>query len=141
MALIVLKGSDLSLLADPVPTRVPIPHLIAAPLAIRYDGTTVRFAGDELPTAFLGEGGGVERQLTCLYGGSEQNSLAALLGLLETAHRHPDPRLLLRTHIGTVAGFDPAMAVVCLGVDVTPQRGQIVQAQLTVSAVQWDGLD
>ena len=141
MALVVLTGSDLSLLADPIPTRVPIPHLIAAPLSIRYDGTAVRFAGDELPTGFMGEGSGIERQLTCLYGGTEQNELAALLGLLETARRHPDPRMILRTHIGQVAGFDPAMAVVCYGAEVTPQRGQIVQVALTVSAVQWDGLD
>lgn len=141
MALVVLAQSDMALLADPVRTRVGIPHLVAAPLQRRFEGTAVRFAGDQYPTPFYGEGRGLQRQLTGLYGGSEHEQLAALVRLLELAASHVDPRLLFRTHIGQVADLDPIMAVSVFGYEVTPGRGQLQTLTMTVDAVQWDGTE
>lgn len=141
MALVVLTTTDFALLVDPVNTRVRVPHLTAAPLSERWNGTAVAFAGDTLPTGFVGEGGTATRSLTCLYGGTEQNDLAALIRLFRTAREQPDPRLLFRTHIGQVGDLDPVMAVLCLGYDLTPQAGQIQTLTVQVQAVQWEGWD
>lgn len=137
MATVVLRGADLALLSDPVNVRVTLPHLIAAPRAIRYAGTLVTFAGDTLPTAFRGTSQSRSWQMTCVFGHAEHAQLRALVDLLDRAAVAADSRLLLRTHIGAVGGLDPLSAVAVFGYDATPEAGAIARVQFTADAVAW----
>lgn len=121
MASVVLGRAVLALFADPA-TAVVIPSLMAAPYALGRDRTSVRFAGDEYPTGFRGEGRQFTFTLTCRYSRKQHAELLALQQLIDVqAAALPDPRLLLRTHFGLAAGLDVAVAVELTGpLQVTP---------------------
>lgn len=121
MASVVLGRAVLALFADPA-TAVVIPSLMAAPYTLGRDRTSVRFAGDEYPTGFRGEGRSRTYTLTCRYPRARYDELLALLHLVDVlAPASPDPRMFLRTHFGLAVGLDVAVAVEPTGpLQVTP---------------------
>jgi hypothetical protein len=132
-ALVVLGKADLALRSDLAGSWVQIPHLTAVTPERRYDGTTVRFAGDTFPTAFSGEGQARTWQMQARYAAAEQGQLLALLDLIDRAAASADRALLLRTHYGQVAGLNETQAVVIFAVQPVPQgrsdRGRVVHGR------------
>lgn len=134
MSAVLLQTADLSLFSDPS-RRVAIPKLTGSRRVRRYDGVAVRFAGDELPTPFRGEGRGRTYDLTCRFTRKKQAQAQALLDLIDDAAGLPDSRLFLRTHYGQVAGLDDAAAVIVLQDDLAPQVGLYIDVTLVCEAV------
>lgn len=111
MASVVLGKADIALFADPT-VRVVIPTLMAMTQRRSRARTLVTFAGDQYPTAFHGTSRSRAFDLTCRFGEHQQQTMLALLQLLdETAPSSGDTRLLLRTHVALTAGLNPAVAV------------------------------
>lgn len=137
MASVVLRGADLALLTDPVNQRVTVPHLTAAPWEETWAGALVTFEGDSLPTGFRGTSLTRSWQMTCVYASDDQQSVIDLLALLRDAADAADSRLLLRTHIGAVAGLDDVTAVQIFAVQVQPMTGRLTTVTFTANAVMW----
>lgn len=112
MASVALGRADLALFSEPGTTRVVIPTLYAMAQRRGRARAFVQFEGDDYPTAFHGTSRTRAFDLTCRFASDEHAEMLALLDLVdETAPGSPDPRLLLRTHIGLAAGLNPSVAV------------------------------
>lgn len=137
MTAVVLGKADIALWSDPGATRVVIPHLGGAARNLGTSGAVVQFEGDDYPTPFRGTSRSATYDLTCRYGAHEHDQLLALVRLLdEVAPAAPDSRLMLRTHVGQVAGLDPVVAVVVFAVPPVPARGLVVDLQFQATVVQ-----
>lgn len=135
MARLELQHADLALYAD-LSDRVTLTRLTGMERSRDLAGTTVLFEGDTDPTPFRGQGLGRTYNLSVAFGVDEHADMVALLSLLERAHQAPDGRLLLRTHIGTVAGLDPATVVSVFGVTESPLGGRGWQVRFTAVRVR-----
>lgn len=137
VASVQLGKAELSLLSDPVGTRVVIGSLMSMPISRGRDRTAVRFLGDQFPTGFHGEGRDHTYALSCRYARAKHDDLLALVNLLDVlAPAAVDKRLLLRTHWSLAAGLDVAVAVEMAGpLSLTPDAAA-VDVTFTVQVVQ-----
>lgn len=69
------------------------------------------FVGDDWPTQFMGEGKRLDMPMTVRFLPGEHVEYLALLDFLERAVAGPDPRVILRSYFGDIAGLDPAHVV------------------------------
>lgn len=117
-------------------TQLSIPRLTGAPLTIGYAGTTVQFVGDDYPTGFRGQAKSKSYAMTARFMKDEQDQMLDLLNLFDSAHAAADSRLLLRTHVGQVAGLDESVAVQVFGATPTPAMGLYYDVSFTAQVVQ-----
>lgn len=111
MAAVTLERADIAGWWDVAGTRLVIPRLQVLTPSERVETAFVRFEGDEARTGFRGEGRESSFAMTARYLSGEHDQAADLLALFRTAHDEVDGRLLLRTHLGEVAGLNELEAV------------------------------
>lgn len=132
-----LERADIALLSDIEATRIQLPRLRAAAPTNTREGVRTRFSGDTLPTPFRGEGRDRTIPLVARFLASEQQTMVDVIALFDMAHDAVDGRLLLRTHLGLVAGFDPTLAVVVFDDSVAPVDYGSWDLSFTAMAVEW----
>lgn len=131
---VVLERARIGLFSDPS-TQIEIPHLTGFQATRGYDGTVVRFVGDDYPTGFRGEGKTRAYAMTARYLSAERAQMKSLLDMFDLAHGSPDSRLLLRTHIGQIAGLDTAEAIQVFQVQPAAQSGRFWDLNFTAQVV------
>jgi hypothetical protein len=131
-----LNRARIGLWSDPS-SQIAIPHLKGMPVTRGYAGTLVQFVGDDYSTGFRGQAKTKSYAMTCRYLKAEQAQLVALINLFETAHSAPDPRLLLRTHPGQVAGLNESVAVQVFDPVATPGDGLVWDLTFTAQVVNY----
>ena len=140
MASVLLVKPDIALFADPGPSRVVVPHLVAAPRTRRREKVPVRFEGFDAPVSFRGEARTRSYTLTCRYVHDEHAQMKALIDLLESAEDAPDDRLQLRTSFfatSTFAGLDLYEVVVAGDVTETHLGGRAWDVSFVVNTVDY----
>lgn len=138
MTALVLLRADIALWSDPVASRVILDRLQVLQPPETFEQVFVRFEGDERSTGWRGEGTDATFQMTARFISGEHQAAADLLALFRTAHRtDPDGRLLLRTHVGEVAGLNHMEAVLVPTFTPAPARAGVTDISFTAQAVNF----
>lgn len=134
MVAVTLDRADIYLYADPS-RRVVINRLREATPTIHVEETAVHLEGYTAPVTFRGERFSRDWDLVAMFASTEHQDAADLEELFADAYQAADGRLVLRTHLGLVAGLDPINVVRVFPWAPGVQQGQIRTVRFTAVGV------
>lgn len=139
MSALTLAHADIALWEDAEDSRVVLPILRDLTPTVRYEMALTRFAGDRERTGARGVGRDGSFRLTARFLRAQHDTAAALLDLFDYAALEASSGvLLLRTHLGEVAGLAVVAGVVVSEVTSTPVTAGVWDISFTAETVAWD---